>query len=197
MILSHTDESGVTRKNLLHILWQVLSRCTSPPRITLMKYTPQSLRRNERALPEEDARKLLTHGIYGILSLCSPDGGAYGIPLHFAWDGEDKIYFHAAPEGRKLDCIRHASKVSFCIVGESTVQARHFSTSYRSAILEGKASIVQSPDIKKKALHMLLAKYTPAEMKSGQQYAERALNQTLIIQLTINTWCGKHGFMAS
>lgn len=162
-----------------------------------MKYTPQSLRRNERALAEEDARELLTHGIYGILSLRSPDGGAYGIPLHFVWDGEDKLYFHAAPEGRKLDCLQYVSKVSFCIVGESAVQARHFSTSYRSAILEGNANIVKSPDIKKQALHMLLAKYTPAETEPGQKYAERALNQTLIIQLTINTWCGKHGFMAS
>lgn len=159
-----------------------------------MQYLPQSLRRTERALPEEAARELLAHGIYGVLSLCTPDGAAYGIPLHFAWDGGERLYFHAATEGKKLDCLQHASKVSFCIVGECSVQAQHFSTSYRSVLLEGEAGIVETPEEKKKALHLLLAKYTPGEMEAGLQYAERALHKTQIIRLTINAWCGKHGF---
>ncbi|MBR5523549.1 MAG: pyridoxamine 5'-phosphate oxidase family protein [Akkermansia sp.] len=161
-----------------------------------MLYTPQSLRRGERGLTEESARELMARGLYGILSLRTPDGGAYGVPLHFAWDGADKLYFHAATQGKKLDCIGQAPRVSFCIVGECSVQARYFSTSYRSVIIDGDASLVETTEMKKKALHLLLAKYTPGHMEAGLQYAERALDKTHIIQLHISNWCGKHGFKA-
>lgn len=162
-----------------------------------MQYDSSSLRRNERALTEETARQLLQHGSYGILSLQEPEGGAYGVPLHYAWDNHRQLYMHAARQGHKLACLAACNRVSFCIVGTTHVLPEHFSTQYQSIILRGSMQIVQDPAAKQQALHLLLKKYTPQHLEEGQQYVLRALNKTHILQLTIETWCGKHGFSPS
>ena len=59
------------------------------------------MRRNDRAIINEEARSLLESAEYGILSMAGPDGVPHGIPLNFSLAG-DSIYFHCAPEGKKL-----------------------------------------------------------------------------------------------
>ena len=70
-----------------------------------MKYNNDNVRRQDRLLEEDRAYALLREGEYGVLSMTTPTGGAYGIPLNFVWDGQENIYIHCAPQGRKLDCI--------------------------------------------------------------------------------------------
>lgn len=74
------------------------------------------MRRKDRAISSEEAMELLVRGEYGVLSLCDQDGQPYGVPLSYCVI-DDGIYFHAATEGRKLDCIAENSKVSFAVVG--------------------------------------------------------------------------------
>lgn len=162
-----------------------------------MHYNTNNLRRHERALPEAAAKEVLSHGAFGILSMQHYAGGGYGIPLHYAWNGADKIYFHVAPTGEKLRHLTHSPDVSFCIVGEECVLPEHFSTAYRSIILQGRIQQIEDKKEKIKALHMLLQKYTPNNMERGKHYAAHAVEQTLILQLSICSWCGKHGFEVS
>lgn len=159
-----------------------------------MLYNTNNLRRHERTLPETTAKEVLTRSTYGILSMQHYAGRGYGIPLHYVWDGADKIYFHVATTGEKLRHLTHSPDVSFCVVGEERVLPEHFSTAYRSIILQG--SILQIKDKKEKikALHMLLQKYTPQNMERGKHYTAHAVEKTLILQLSICSWCGKHGF---
>ena len=77
-----------------------------------MKYSNEQVRRQDRLMDEAAARRLLKEGEYGILSMQSEDGGGYGIPVSYVWDGGDLIYIHCAPEGRKLRCIDACAKVS-------------------------------------------------------------------------------------
>lgn len=159
-----------------------------------MHYNISTLRRHERSLSEEEARKILHHGLYGILSMQHSSGGGYGIPLHYAWDGGESIFFHAAPEGEKLRCVAQEPNVSFCVVSESRVLPQHFSTAYRSIILQGNISRVEEEETKMQALRLLLQKYTPKEMERGLHYAAQAVDKTCILQLNIRSWSGKHGF---
>ena len=54
-----------------------------------------TLRRKDRAIPEAQAKALLSMAEYGILSTVSVDGQPYGVPLNFCI-GENSIYFHCA-----------------------------------------------------------------------------------------------------
>ena len=74
-----------------------------------MPYDNSAVRRQDRLLDEARARELLAGGRFGVLSLVDGDG-AYGIPVNYVWDGDDSLYVHCAPDGRKLRplCARRA-----------------------------------------------------------------------------------------
>ncbi|TKG94387.1 pyridoxamine 5'-phosphate oxidase family protein [Puteibacter caeruleilacunae] len=156
-----------------------------------MKYTNQEMRRNERGLEEQSAKELLKTANYGVLSLRGEEDGAYGIPLNYAWDGNDAIYFHCALEGRKLRCINLCDKVSFCIVGMEKVIPKKFTTEYQSIILDCKASLRLSEVEQLKALELIVDKYSPEFKEEGMKYAQKALQKTEIVKLTIEQWSGK------
>ena len=52
----------------------------------------------------EDARAILTGGVYGILATAGEDGLPYGVPLTYAVQG-NRLYFHGAGHGQKLKNI--------------------------------------------------------------------------------------------
>ena len=81
-----------------------------------LPYDNSAVQRQDRLLDEARARELLAGGRFGVLSLVDGDG-AYGIPVNYVWDGDDSLYVHCAPDGRKLRCIDRRDRVSFCVVG--------------------------------------------------------------------------------
>ena len=59
-----------------------------------MKYSNEDVRRQDRLMSEADAIKLLTDGEYGVLSMQAEDGGGYGVPLNYVFDGQHSLYMH-------------------------------------------------------------------------------------------------------
>ncbi len=155
-----------------------------------MNYNNESVRRRERLLPEEDAIRLLKEGEYGVLSLTTPEG-AYGIPISFAWDGDHCIYFHCAPEGRKLRAIAYSPQASFCIVGHTRVQPDKFTTLYESVVITGTVGIGLSAEERMKALGLILNKYSPNDKEVGMKYAANSFARTEIIRMDIAQVSGK------
>lgn len=156
-----------------------------------MKYTNATIRRQDRLLDESTANLLLKQGEYGVLSMQAEKGGAYCIPINYAWDGKDCIYFHCAPEGRKLRCIDLCNKVSFCVTGKTNVISDKFTTDYESIVLNCLAFIHLSSEERMKALGLLLDKYSPNDKEKGIIYAEKSLSRTEIVRLDIQEWSGK------
>ena len=66
-----------------------------------MKYVNDTVRRRDRLLDEQRACELLATSEYGVLSMTDEEGRPYGIPVNFVWNGEDVVYIHCAPEGKK------------------------------------------------------------------------------------------------
>ncbi len=155
-----------------------------------MKYNNESVRRQERLLPEEEALRLLKEGEYGVLSLTTPEG-AYGIPISFVWDGGNRIYFHCAPEGRKLQAIDHSPKASFCIVGRTCVQSAKFTTLYESVVVSGTVCTGLTAEERMHALELILDKYSPADKEVGMKYAAGSFARTEIIRLDMEQVSGK------
>ena len=76
----------------------------------------REIRRKDRILDNELAIRLLEEAEYGFLAMSGINGYGYGIPINYVKEG-DSIYFHCAPEGDKLECLRENPKVSFTVVG--------------------------------------------------------------------------------
>ena len=80
----------------------------------------REIRRKDRILDNELAIRLLEEAEYGFLAMSGINGYGYGIPINYVKEG-DSIYFHCAPEGYKLECLRENPKVSFTVVGATQI----------------------------------------------------------------------------
>lgn len=159
-----------------------------------MEYNNDGVRRQDRLLSEDEARELLRNGEYGVLSMVDGTSGemvAYGVPVSYAWDGDDAVYVHCAKEGRKLRCLEGNARVSFCVVGKTRVIPDKFTTAYESIVLGCRAAIGLAEEERRKALRMILDKYSSDYAEIGRKYAERSFPRTEVIKLTVEKWSGK------
>ena len=76
------------------------------------------MRRASRAIPEEAAKHLLQQSRRGVLAVNGDDGYPFAIPVNYYYDQEhDKIYFHGAKSGQKVDALKQNDKVCFTVYG--------------------------------------------------------------------------------
>lgn len=150
-----------------------------------------AVRRRDRLLDETRARELLCRGEYGILSMQAEEGGGYGVPVSYVWDGAGVIYVHCATEGRKLRCVDRVPEVSFCVVGRTEVFPGKFTTAYESVVIRARAVRGLDEAERWRALRLLLAKYSPDEVERGLSYAEKSFHRTEILRLDILSASGK------
>ena len=140
-------------------------------------------------MSEDEARELLRTGGYGFLSMASAEGG-YGVPLNYAM-ADDTIYIHCAPEGRKMRILEHDARVTFCVVGETRVQPEKFTAAYESAMVCGRARIVHSDDERRRALRLIVAKYSAEYATTGEKYIEKSFARTAVIAVDAESFSGK------
>ncbi len=155
-----------------------------------MKYNNETVRRRDRLMDKTRALELLRTSEYGVLSMVA-DGGGYGIPINFVWDGKDSIYIHCAPEGRKLRALEEHPEVSLCLVGHVHLLPGKFTTEYESAIFFGKAHLHLTEEERMKALHLLIDKLSPDFKELGDKYAHKSFHRTEIIRVDFSTFTGK------
>lgn len=147
----------------------------------------REIRRRNRELTGERVSELLNDSEYGFLSLgTSENGYAYGIPMSYAYDRENNsLYFHCAPEGHKLDNIQKNNRVSFCVIGKTLPIADKYTTLYESVITFGEAEIIKTDEEKRKALQLLLRKYSAGYEEIGEKYINGSWDRTYTFKLTI------------
>ena len=76
------------------------------------------MRRASRAIPEEAAKHLLQQSRRGVLAVNGDNGYPFAIPVNYYYDQEhDKIYFHGAKSGQKVDALKQNDKVCFTVYG--------------------------------------------------------------------------------
>lgn len=148
----------------------------------------REIRRQNRTLDnKERIAELLHTSEYGFLSLGTANNGyGYGIPISYVYDEEtNSLYFHSASEGQKLDMMKENNKVSFCIVGVTEPIANQFTTLYESVIIFGKSDIHLSDEEKRKALRLLVKKYSKGFEELGEKYMDKSWGRTAAFKIEI------------
>lgn len=148
----------------------------------------KEVRRQNRILEDKlRIMELLNTSEYGILNLGSDESGyGYGIPLNHAYDEKtNSLYFHCATEGKKLDIMKLNNKVSYCIVGAAKPVADKFTTLYESVIVFGKAELDLSENEKRKALRLLVKKYSQEYEELGEKYIDKSWDRTYTFKICI------------
>lgn len=147
------------------------------------------MRRHRQALSQEECQSILARNSHGVLAINGDDGYPYAVPLSYAVV-DDKIYFHSAVEGHKIDALRACDKVCFTVVDADEVVAEQFTTYYRSVIVFGRARILTDPADLRSALEALADKYSP-HAHGREKEIEGALSRVAVIELTPDAITGK------
>jgi uncharacterized protein len=112
-----------------------------------------------------EIEELLTKCHVGRLGTVGKDGFPMVKPLNYVYF-EDRVYFHSAKEGEKIDDIKRDNRVCFEVDlaiayvegAENPCKAAY---RYRSVIAKGRAFIVEDNDEKLRVLAVLMKKYQP------------------------------------
>jgi nitroimidazol reductase NimA-like FMN-containing flavoprotein (pyridoxamine 5'-phosphate oxidase superfamily) len=122
------------------------------------------------------------------------DGEPYVVPLSFGYDGV-AVYLHMAPEGRKVDALRTASRVclEWEIPGEltSASEACSWGTRFESVIAWGTPEIVTDEANRRAALDLIMAHYAGESGTGRWTYDEGTLARTVIVRIPLEEVTGK------
>lgn len=152
----------------------------------------REMRRKNCVVSKEVAEKILREGDFGVLALSGDDGYNYAVPINYAIEG-NKIYFHSAKTGHKIDAIRNNDKVSFCVVDRHEVVAEEFTTYFSSAIAFGRIKIVEDDDDpdKLRGLELLADKYSSTASPERRTKELGRLSALVMPVMTIEHLTGK------
>lgn len=151
----------------------------------------REMRRKKQALSAGEIDKILSRGTSGVLALSGDDGYPYAVPISYAYDGE-KIYFHCAKAGHKLDAVRRNSKASFCVIDQDQVVPEKYTTCFRSVIAFGSMRIIEDGDEKMAAIEKLALRYAPMDSAANRQAEiDREWDILCMMEMTIEHITGK------
>lgn len=120
----------------------------------------REMRRKRQQLSETETIEILEQGTSGVLALYGEDGYPYALPISYVYT-DNKIYFHSARSGHKIDAILQNEKASFCVIYQDHVVAEEYTTYFKSAIAFGRVHIIEDEIKKRQAILELAKKYHP------------------------------------
>lgn len=149
------------------------------------------MRRSAQALDGGACVEILERGTSGVLALLGDGGWPYAVPLSYAFDGE-KLYFHCAREGHKLDAIRREARASFCVVDRDEVVPEEYTTYFRSVIAFGRVRVLEDEAQKRAAIELLARRYFPQDSAENRRRAiEREWTGLCMLEMDIEHMSGK------
>ena len=138
------------------------------------------MRRSDREQSREFSLALIDRCTHGVAAISTGEDTPYCLPLSFV-RVEDRLYFHCALEGRKLDLLQQNPRMCVTFVGgdePAFVPPATYTTYFQSVIVTGTASEVTDTQEKAAALEALCRKLTPDHMGEG---FDRAIEQSLAV----------------
>ena len=126
---------------------------------------------------DKDAVDSLLHSCRrGVLSMNGDDGYPYSIPINYYYDeANQKIYFHGAKSGYKVDCLNRNDKVCFTVFGNESIKELPWAPYVQSVVVFGRCHLI---DTDNEILKTFAMKYYPSsdladmEIKGGSKFVQ-------------------------
>lgn len=149
----------------------------------------REMRRNRQILTQSECEAMLTTCTNGVLAVAGDDDYPYAVPLSYVYR-DNKIFFHCAKTGHKLDAIARNEKVSFCVVGQDLIVPEKYTTCYRSVIAFGRARQLEDAAEKRAALELLAEKYSP-QVEDRAKEIDQQFAHVCMVEIAIDHMTGK------
>lgn len=150
----------------------------------------REMRRKNQQLPHEEALAILDAATSGVLSVACDDGYPYGVPITHVRAG-DKLYFHCATSGHKLDAIRNCDKACFTVIQQDELHIDEWTTYFRSVVCFGRVRIIDQSD-EMRAAHAIMGEhFMPGGAASYGPEMEGAVRRMVMLEFQIEHITGK------
>lgn len=157
----------------------------------------REMRRKRQLLSEKETIAVLENGTSGVLSLLGDDGYPYAVPISYVYT-DNRIFFHGAKSGHKIDAVRKCNKASFCVIDQDNVVPEEYTTYFRSVIVFGKIRILTDENELRAAIEKLAVKYHPKDsMADRKQEISKELNLICMMELSVEHMTGKEAIEIS
>ena len=131
------------------------------------------LRRKNRAISDEAARDLLEHGRRGVFAVNGDDGYPFALPVNYYYDREhERIYFHGAKVGHKVDAIKRSDKVCFTVYGNEHFKDGDWAPYMQSTVVFGRCHLIEDDAETEARVRELALKYYPTAEEVEQEIAD-------------------------
>ena len=151
----------------------------------------REFRREKNVISVEEAKLLLKDSRRGVLAVNGDNGYPYAIPVNYLYDEENnKIYFHGARVGHKIDSLKASDKVCFTVCGPETIKAESWAPFVKSTLVFGRCHLMENNEQSIALLKQFAMKYYPSEMLVDEAVAV-AGKVTQMFEIVIEHVTGK------
>lgn len=134
----------------------------------------REIRKKKNKIEDLAAEELLQGSRRGVLAVNGDDGYPYAVPVNYFYDRENqRIYFHGARAGHKVDALRACDKVCFTVYGNEMIKEEDWAPFMQSVVVFGRCHLLESGC--EKAMEMLkrfAMKYYPNEELVDEEIAQ-------------------------
>ena len=151
----------------------------------------RAVRKKSNEIGREAAEDLLQQSRRGVLAVNGDDGYPYAVPINFFYDRQtQKLYFHGARAGHKVDAIRNSGKVCFTVYGNETIEEDAWAPFLQSAVAFGQCRLMEDGVEAQAQLKRFAMKYYPDEALADEEIA-KAGRAAQMFEITIEHLSGK------
>ena len=152
-------------------------------------FRPIRKKKNEISL--DAAKELLRCSRRGILAVNGDHGYPYAIPINYLYDKDaQKIIFHGAKAGHKVDSLKACDKVCFTLFGNESIQEESWAPFLQSVVVFGRCHLVENREDSMKLIKKFAMKYYPDEKMVDDEVALSG-SSTQMFEIEIEHLSGK------
>ena len=151
----------------------------------------RKIRRTKSEISVEEAKILLKNNKRAAFSVNGDNGYPFTIPINFYYDeNENKIYFHSAKSGHKIDSIKASNKVCFTTWDDGYLDEGDWAYHVSSCVVYGRAILVEDRKIIEEKVRTLAMKYYPTT-KEVEQEIQKSSDRVQLVAIEIEHISGK------
>lgn len=151
----------------------------------------RKIRRVKNELPAQEAKALLRANRRAALAVNGDDGYPYTIPINFYYDEEEnRIYFHSAKAGHKIDALRADGKVCLATWDDGYRVDDDWAFYVSSCVVFGRAELVRDPERAEEKLRAFALKYYPTA-EEAEEELRKDIGRVQLVAIEIEHISGK------
>lgn len=152
----------------------------------------REMRRFKQQVSDDECKRILLNEKRAAFSVIGDNGYPYTVPINFFYDeNSNRIYFHGAKEGHKVDAVKKCDKVCLTVWNQGFKKDGCWEWNVTSVVVFGKVKFITDAEVTENYLRKLAAKYYPTPEETEKEMQSSAVSRVQVFAIDIEHMTGK------